>query len=161
MLQVEAGLEPEKYRTLSKVRDGRLQEILSRFNRTLGTFLTSKGTRKKPVYRADLPADEARYLVSAMARAGVDTTELEGSILLAYDEAQTTAGLDYEAPETGETYFDPEKPNKPEGVPTELADVIIRILDFCEWAGIDLQAIMEQKHAYNLTRAYRHGNKRT
>lgn len=63
--------------------------------------------------------------------------------------------------EVTETYFDPEKPNKPEGVPTELADVIIRILDFCEWAGIDLQAIMEQKHAYNLTRAYRHGNKRT
>ena len=59
-----------------------------------------------------------------------------------------------------ETYFLPDAPNKPEGVPTELADVVIRVLDYCGWAGIDLQAIMEQKHAYNLTRPYRHGNKR-
>lgn len=63
--------------------------------------------------------------------------------------------------EVTETYFKPDAPNKPEGVPTELADVVIRILDFCEWAGIDLQAILAQKHAYNLTRSYRHGGKRT
>lgn len=63
--------------------------------------------------------------------------------------------------EVTETYFNPDKPEKAEGVPTELADCVIRILDFCQRAGIDLQAIMEQKHAYNLTRSYRHGNKRT
>ncbi len=63
--------------------------------------------------------------------------------------------------EVTETYFNPDKPEKAEGVPTELADCVIRILDFCQRVGIDLQAIMEQKHAYNLTRAYRHGNKRT
>lgn len=50
---------------------------------------------------------------------------------------------------------------KPEGVPTELADVVIRILDYCERVGIDLQAIMVEKHAYNETRSYRHGGKRT
>lgn len=62
--------------------------------------------------------------------------------------------------EVTETYFKPDAPNKPEGVPTELADEVIRILDFCGWAGIDLQDIIERKHAYNLTRAYRHGGKR-
>lgn len=49
---------------------------------------------------------------------------------------------------------------KPEGVPVELADVVIRILDYCGRKGIDLQAVMELKHRFNLTRAYRHGNKR-
>lgn len=59
-----------------------------------------------------------------------------------------------------EVYYDEDKPTKPEGVPVELADVVIRVLDFCEWAGIDLQAVMAEKHAYNLTREHRHGGKR-
>lgn len=63
--------------------------------------------------------------------------------------------------EVTETYFAPEKPEKPEGVPTELADCVIRILDYCQRVGIDLQAIMAQKHAFNLKRPYRHGGKRT
>ena len=62
--------------------------------------------------------------------------------------------------EVTETYYKEGAPTKPEGVPTELADVIIRILDFAQWAGIDLQDIMAKKHAYNQTRAYRHGGKR-
>ena len=48
---------------------------------------------------------------------------------------------------------------KPEGVPTELADCIIRILDICGYYGIDIQTAMERKHAYNKTRPYRHGGK--
>ncbi len=59
-----------------------------------------------------------------------------------------------------ETYYNEDKPTKPEGFPSEMADVVIRILDFCGWAGIDLQAIMAEKHAYNLTREHRHGGKR-
>ena len=30
---------------------------------------------------------------------------------------------------------------KPEGIPTELADVIIRVLDYCGYAGIDIDAL--------------------
>jgi NTP pyrophosphatase (non-canonical NTP hydrolase) len=52
-----------------------------------------------------------------------------------------------------------EKENKPEGVPVELADLVIRVLDYCQWAGIDLQTVMEKKHQYNLGRSYRHGGK--
>jgi NTP pyrophosphatase (non-canonical NTP hydrolase) len=62
--------------------------------------------------------------------------------------------------ELAETYYEEGKPTKPEGVPTELADVIIRILDFTQWAGIDIQAVMAEKHRFNLTRPYRHGGKR-
>lgn len=48
---------------------------------------------------------------------------------------------------------------KPFGVPIELADVVIRILDYCAHVGIDLEAVLETKHNYNLTRPYRHGDK--
>lgn len=46
---------------------------------------------------------------------------------------------------------------KPEGVPSELADVVIRILDFCGANDIDLEAMIVEKLAYNATRGYKHG----
>jgi len=49
---------------------------------------------------------------------------------------------------------------KPEGVPIELADACIRIFDACAAMGIDLEAAIETKHAYNRSRPYRHGGKR-
>lgn len=48
---------------------------------------------------------------------------------------------------------------KPSGIPIELADCIIRILDFCEFVGIDMEAAIKYKMEYNKTRSYRHGNK--
>jgi NTP pyrophosphatase (non-canonical NTP hydrolase) len=48
---------------------------------------------------------------------------------------------------------------KPEGIPSELADVMIRILDMAEAFGINLQEVMLEKHEYNKTRGYRHGGK--
>lgn len=49
------------------------------------------------------------------------------------------------------------KPSKPEGVPSELADVVIRVLDFCYTEGIDLESIIEEKLAFNATRERLHG----
>jgi len=71
----------------------------------------------------------------------------------AYEEFRSHKGFD-------EVYFNPEKPGKPEGIPTELADCVIRIIDWFGAMGIDLQSILEQKHTYNQTRAYRHGNRK-
>jgi NTP pyrophosphatase (non-canonical NTP hydrolase) len=42
----------------------------------------------------------------------------------------------------------------------ELADIAIRLLDACEGYGIDLEAEIAKKHAYNKTRPWRHGGKR-
>lgn len=46
-----------------------------------------------------------------------------------------------------------------EGIPVELADVILRILDMCGHYGIDIAAILAEKHNYNKTRPYKHGGK--
>jgi hypothetical protein len=49
---------------------------------------------------------------------------------------------------------------KPEGFGSELADVLIRLLDTCERRGVDLVAEYERKIIYNATRSHRHGEKR-
>jgi NTP pyrophosphatase (non-canonical NTP hydrolase) len=48
---------------------------------------------------------------------------------------------------------------KPEGVGSEFADVLIRLLDACDAFGIDLEAEYRRKVAYNRTRAFRHGGR--
>ncbi len=58
-----------------------------------------------------------------------------------------------------ETYFNEDKPNKPEGIPTELADCIIRILDMCGHYGIDIEKAILDKHECNISRPYKHGGK--
>lgn len=48
---------------------------------------------------------------------------------------------------------------KPEGIPIELADVIIRVLDACAAYNIDIDTAMQNKMLYNTTRPHRHGGK--
>jgi NTP pyrophosphatase (non-canonical NTP hydrolase) len=47
-----------------------------------------------------------------------------------------------------------------EGIPMELADVIIRVLDMACDLGIDIEAAVEAKMAFNATRPHKHGGKR-
>lgn len=48
---------------------------------------------------------------------------------------------------------------KPCGIPSELADIVIRVFDVCGRHGIDLEAAIREKMAYNRTRPERHGGK--
>ena len=52
-----------------------------------------------------------------------------------------------------------EDDGKPEGIPIEFADVIIRVLDTCENYGIDIEDAIIRKTEYNKKRSYRHGGK--
>lgn len=45
------------------------------------------------------------------------------------------------------------------GIAVELADVILRILDYCAHVGIDIEACLEEKNNFNRTRPYKHGGK--
>lgn len=46
---------------------------------------------------------------------------------------------------------------KPEGIPSELADIVIRVADLCGAYGIDLEDMIVEKMAYNTSRPYKHG----
>ena len=58
--------------------------------------------------------------------------------------------------DTDEVYYR-EKDHKPEGVPMELADIVIRCMDFAYVYGIDLEKAIVDKVAFNETRPYLHG----
>ena len=49
--------------------------------------------------------------------------------------------------------------HKPEGVASEFADILIRLLDDCAEYGVDLEKEYEAKMKYNRTRSHRHGGK--
>ena len=50
--------------------------------------------------------------------------------------------------------------NKPEGIAVEMVDCIIGILDYLQYRNVDIEAVLRNKHEYNVTRPYRHGGKR-
>lgn len=68
----------------------------------------------------------------------------------AYEEYRHNKGLN-------ETYY--EEDGKPCGIPSELADTVIRIFDFCGGYNIDLEKIILEKMQYNESRPYKHNKK--
>lgn len=48
---------------------------------------------------------------------------------------------------------------KPCGIPSEMADVIIRVLHFCGKHKIDISKAVSEKMAYNRSRPFKHGGK--
>lgn len=55
--------------------------------------------------------------------------------------------------------YQPDPSWKPCGIPSELADVVIRIFDICGFYNIDLEAAISEKMRFNATRQARHGGK--
>ena len=61
-----------------------------------------------------------------------------------------------ECDDCGWYYFD----KKPEGIAVEMADCLIRILDWFGKEGLDVDRIIREKMEYNKSRPYRHGGKK-
>lgn len=77
------------------------------------------------------------------------------------------ANIFSEIAEAWEFWRDSSKPpvfvdssGKPDGEAIELADCIIRILDYAEQQGWDMEELIKKKMEYNQERPFRHGGKR-
>lgn len=62
---------------------------------------------------------------------------------------------------TDEVYYvqDKQGNDKPEGIPIEIADCIIRLFDNCEFYNIDIVHALNLKMTYNEGREHLHGGK--
>jgi len=93
-------------------------------------------------------------------------TYLGNRLMLIVGEASEAHEEERAGVSPAETYY-PTKPDddrnyeigafKPEGVPSELADIFIRLMDHAEELGIDLARAVEEKLKYNATRPWMHG----
>jgi NTP pyrophosphatase (non-canonical NTP hydrolase) len=88
---------------------------------------------------------------SEMKYEGSETFESFGPVSL--DPAHDPLGLE------GAVLPSERRLHKPIGVPSELADIIIRVLDFSGEHGIDIERAVLEKMAFNKSRPFRHGNK--
>lgn len=70
----------------------------------------------------------------------------------AFEEWRNHKGLN-------EIYYNDNNPTKPEGIPVELADLMIRIMHFTGHNKIPLESTIRLKQKYNETRPFRHGGK--
>lgn len=88
-----------------------------------------------------------------------------GELIEAHEEIRhgRAPGETYYIGKTTGKEYDTQSPlalEKPEGVPSEIADTVIRCFDFAGEHGIDLAGIIREKMAYNETRDAMHGGKR-
>lgn len=89
-----------------------------------------------------------------------DRTVVEGHMLIVSEVSEATEAYRKWGLADATTESDGTVTVKPEGVGSEYADILIRLLDQCERDGVDLVTEVERKLTYNQQRGYRHGGKR-
>ena len=111
-------------------------------------------------------ATEAEGLFAELRASGKSTLAdyLEGAVnsqtfMLVSDELSEANDELRKGRAMTEEYFNgaPGKELKPEGIPSELADVIIRVLHIAAFHKIDLATTIKNKLAFNRTRGIKHG----
>ena len=129
-------------------------------------FQIGNANREKG-FRVDLDAldDDAlrNYQIAKLALIMTEAAEAieELRVGRAADYTYYTGGAgDFSGPcGEGERYDAEGRLRKPEGVPSEVADILIRCLDYADEFGFSLAYIVQEKLGYNATRPAKHGKK--
>jgi hypothetical protein len=74
-----------------------------------------------------------------------------------YPPVPPSLAVDFPSGGDAREYWESKNEGKPEGVPSELADGVIRSWDLSEWGGQKLSAAILEKMLYNIGRPYKHG----
>lgn len=109
--------------------------------------------------------DDIRYLVGTLPDSTLAESILSSyhskrlnlihdELAEAHEELRNGRGMNEQYKNTS-----PGKEGKPEGVPSELADVVIRVFDLAGEFEIDLAQVISDKLAFNATREKMHGRK--
>lgn len=128
-----------------------LENALANLNRTHLTIPSMQST----VYYIN----EANGWFDSARTFGDDIALLHSEVSEAFEAFRSHGLDDMTAPPHAFSDMGADALPKPEGVGSELADVLVRLLDTCERYNIDLEMEFVRKCKYNATRGYRHGNK--
>lgn len=101
--------------------------------------------------RPEFP-EVANYLDSTMN--SQDMQLIGDEVTEAHEELRSGRAMDEQYLNGG-----PGKELKPEGIPSEMADVLIRILHVMGRKKVPLGTVVKGKLAYNATRGHRHGGR--
>ena len=97
-------------------------------------------------------ADEVHGLAREKGWYDKPKTDLESLMLIVSEISEAAEHI-----RAGTQDYHVQPNGKPDGLAVELADAVIRILDYCAYKDIDLYTAMMTKHEYNKTRPYKHG----
>jgi len=99
--------------------------------------------------------------VHSIARSkGFDVRERNVAESLCLIHSEVSEAMECWRDDDMEMRYAPDGSGKPEGLPSELADVVIRVMDFMEGFGMNLEEAMEIKAAFNRGRPQLHGRVR-
>lgn len=123
-------------------------------------FKRMLGERAAVLSVMDLGELSALAEQTAVAHGFTDASIMEDLMLMVTELAEAAEDFRARKPVNEMTYVEDARGNpKPCGIPSELADVVIRILHFSAKHKIDIRKAVSEKMAYNETREFKHGNK--
>lgn len=142
-------------------------ENLAELARAIGEVNVANGWDTSRSMVADPDAYDPKWQVShKIAELGLVDTEVAEAIEeirhgRAMNEVYYSGGFDMGTTpgQQRESVDRAGMPRKPEGVPSELADIVIRVLDIADTYRIDLGSAIVQKLNHNATRGFHHGGK--